>query len=65
MPDERGNTTTGQDHHSRYRRHKLMTKELGNTIPAIGANDNVDDYYDVLCPGQAVQPLQRLALVHH
>ena len=35
MLDEKGRamtTTTWQDNHSGYRRHKLMTKELGNKI---------------------------------
>ena len=55
MLDERGNAmtaTTWQDNHSRYRRHKLMTKELGDRIPAIGANENVDDYDEVLVPAK-------------
>ena len=36
MRDERGKAMTiptWQDNHSRYRRHKLMTKELGDQIP--------------------------------
>ena len=44
MLDQKGNATTAttphqvqgrlwQDNHSRYRRHKLMTRELGDTIP--------------------------------
>ena len=51
MLDERGNAmtaTTWQDNHSRYRRHKLMTKEIGDKIPRIGASDNVKDFDDVL-----------------
>ena len=51
MRDERGEamtTSTWQDNYSGYRRHKLMTKELGDQIPTIGANDNVDDHDDVL-----------------
>ena len=33
-----------QDNHSGLRRHKLMTKELGDTIPALlYANDGADD----------------------
>ena len=42
MPDAIGNATTWQDTHSGYRRHKLMTKELGDTIPALYANENVE-----------------------
>ena len=57
MLDQKGNatTTTWQDNHSGRRRHKLMTKELGDTIPAIGANENVDDHDDVLA-GRRVRP---------
>ena len=42
-----GRTTTAD-----CRRHKLMTKELGDTIPALGANENVEDYDDVLAPAK-------------
>ena len=35
--------TTWQDTHSGLRRHKLMTKELGDTIPPLYANDGADD----------------------
>ena len=45
-----------QDNHSGRRRHKLMTKELGDTIPAIGANENVDDYDAVLAPAKLFSP---------
>ena len=37
-----------QDKHSGLRRHKLMTKELGATIPAIRSTANVEDSDDVL-----------------
>ena len=54
MSDKEGNTTTAatphqvrgrlwQDAHSGLRRHKLMTKELGDTIPPLYANDGADD----------------------
>ena len=33
--------TMWQDKHSGLRRHKLMTKELGDTIPAFFANNKV------------------------
>ena len=59
MLDQKGNTTTAatwQDNHSGYRRHKLMTKELGDRIPAIGANENVEDYDDVLAPAKLFSP---------
>ena len=51
MLDEKGKamtTPTWQDKHSRYRGHKLMTKELGGKIPLIGANEHVDDFDHVL-----------------
>ena len=59
MPDEKGNATTAttwQDNHSGKRRHKLMTKELGDTIPVIGATDNVADYDAVLAPAKLFSP---------
>ena len=46
MTDKNGTTTTTtmwQDNHSGLRRHKLMTKELGATIPPLYANDGADD----------------------
>ena len=44
MTDKNGTTTTmWQDNHSGIRRHKLMTKELGDTIPPLYANDGADD----------------------
>ena len=48
MTDKNGTTTTWQDPNSGLRRHKLMTKELGETIPALYANENVKDYDSVL-----------------
>ena len=45
-----------QDNHSGQRGHKLMAKELGDTIPAIGANENVKDYDDVLAPAKLFSP---------
>ena len=49
-------TKTWQDNHSGHRGHKLMTKELGATIPAIGANENVDDHDAVLAPAKLFSP---------
>ena len=46
MSDKEGTTTTTttwQDNYSGLRRHKLMTKELGATIPPLYANDGADD----------------------
>ena len=59
MTDEKGTTktaTTWQDNHSGLRRHKLMTKELGEKIPALYANENVDDYDAVLAPAKLFSP---------
>ena len=59
MPDQKGNAmtaTTWQDNHSTYRRHRLMAKELGDTIPALGANEDVDDYDAVLAPAKLFSP---------
>ena len=36
-------STTWQDNHSGRRRHKLMTKELADSIPPLYANDGADD----------------------
>ncbi len=45
MSDKNGNATTmWQDNHSGLRRHKLMTKELGEKIPKLYANEDVADY---------------------
>ena len=46
MLDQETTATTGtiwQDNHSGLRRHKLMTKELADTIPPLYANDGADD----------------------
>ena len=59
MSNEKGTTTTAtmwQDNHSGLRRHKLMTKELGDTIPALYANENVADYDAVLAPAKLFSP---------
>ncbi len=59
MSDETGTTTNAtrwQDNHSEYRGHQLMTKELGDTIPMLGANENVKDYDTVLAPAKLFSP---------
>ena len=43
MSDNNGTTMIWQDAHSGPRRHKLMTKELADTIPPLYANDGADD----------------------
>ena len=49
-------STTWQDNHSGRRRHKLMTKELGDTIPPLYANDGADDPDAVLAPAKLFSP---------
>ena len=59
MPKSEGNINTAtiwQDNHSGLRRHKLMTKELGEKIPPLRANDNVDDYDDVVAVAKLFSP---------
>ena len=48
--------TTWQDRHSRLRRHKLMTKEIGDTIPALYANENVADQNSVVAFAKLFSP---------
>ena len=64
MSDDKRTTTTPhqvrgrlwQDAHSGLRRHKLMTKELGDTIPAIRANEKVEDIDDVVAHAKLFSP---------
>ena len=66
MVDVTGTTTTTtmwQDNHSGLRRHKLMTKELGEKIPALYANENAPDYDSRRRPREAVLSVCRLDLV--
>ena len=68
MLDQKGNDTTAttwQDNHSGRRGHKLMTRELADTIPPLYANDGADDPNAVVARVKLFTPLQRLALVHH
>ncbi|MDD9995024.1 MAG: hypothetical protein OXS35_04645 [Dehalococcoidia bacterium] len=48
--------TTWQDPKSGPRRHKLMTKELGDTIPALYANENVESQDSVLALAKLFSP---------
>ena len=48
--------TTWQDRHSRLRRHKLITKEIGDPIPALYANENVENYDSVLAHAKLFSP---------
>ena len=54
--DKRTTTTMWQDNHSGLRGHKLMTKELGDTIPALYANENAPDYDAVLAHVKLFSP---------
>ena len=59
MTDKNGNaatTTLWQDNHSGLRRHKLMTKELGEKIPKLYANENVADYDAVVARVKLFSP---------
>ena len=61
MSDEKTTPTTNatwQDKHSGLRRHKLMTKELGATIPALYANEKVQKNRRLDGLRQAVLSLQ-------
>ena len=49
-------TTTWQDLNSGPRRHKLMTKEIGKTIPALYANEKVQDYDSVVAHSKLFSP---------
>ena len=65
MTDKKGTTTTPhqvrrgrlwQDNHSGLRRHKLMTKELADTIPPLYANDGADDPDAVVAKAKLFSP---------
>jgi len=56
MSNATGTATMWQDKHSGVRGHALMTKEVGDTIPAIYANENAKDYDTVLAPAKLFSP---------
>ncbi len=56
MSNATGTATMWQDNHSGVRGHALMTKEVGDTIPAIYANENAKDYDTVLAPAKLFSP---------
>ena len=56
MTDEETAATTWQDPNSGPRRHKLMTKEIGDTIPALYTNEQVEDYDSVLAHAKLFSP---------
>ena len=49
-------TTTWQDNHSGRRGHKLMTKEVGDTIPPLYSNDGADDPDAVVARAKLFSP---------
>ena len=57
MPNAIGNATAmWRDNHSSKRGHELMTKEVGDTIPALYANENFANYDDVLAAAKLFSP---------
>ena len=56
MTDKNGTTTTWQDAHSGPRGHKLMTKELADTIPPLYANDGADNPDSVIARVKLFSP---------
>ena len=59
MSDQKVTTTAAamwQDRHSGRRGHKLMTRELGATIPALYANEDAPDYDAVVAPAKLFSP---------
>ena len=56
MFDEKETTTLWRDNHSGLRGHALMTKELGDTIPALYANENAADYDAVIAHAKLFSP---------
>ena len=56
MSNATGTATMWQDNHGGVRGHALMTKEVGDTIPVIYANKNVESYDEVLAPVKLFSP---------
>ena len=59
MPNENGMAVAGgiwQDRHSRYRRHKLITKEIGAKIPPLYANADADDPDEAVAVAKLFSP---------
>ena len=59
MSDADGTTKTAtmwRDKHSEHRGHQLMTKELGDTIPALYSNEKARNYDSVLAPAKLFSP---------
>ncbi len=56
MSNATGTTMVWQDANSGLRGHELMTREQGETIPALYANENVRDYDYVLAVAKLFSP---------
>ena len=56
MSDEKRTATIWQDNCSGLRGHPLVTKELGERIPALGSSDNVEDSDDVIAHVKLFSP---------
>ena len=56
MTSEETAAKTWQDPNSGLRGHRLMTKEIGKTIPALYANESVEDYNSVLAHAKLFSP---------
>ena len=56
MADEKRTTTTWHDPRGGLRGHELMTKELEEKIPALGASQNVEDCDDAVAHVKLFSP---------
>ena len=56
MADEKRTKTTWQDSRNGLRGHELMTKDLGEKIPALGASQNVENSDDVVAQVKLFSP---------
>ena len=56
MSNEKGTVTIWKDSHSGLRGHALMARELGDTIPALYANENVKNLDSVVAHAQLFSP---------
>ncbi len=56
MSDENRSPTIWRDKFSGSRGHPLITKELGEKLPALGSNENVEDSDDVVAHVKLFSP---------
>ena len=52
-------TKTWQDKYSKKRRHRLMTEELGATIPPLYTNNDIEDYDTMIARAKIFNPFSR------